>query len=72
MIRPLKSSIRDRALAWKSEINVGDFKIVASVRNETPLRITESISIVQKSPKLNVLDSAFPLELFPPPNLLTS
>ena len=65
-------SIRDHALSCNSDINLSDFIIVASMRYEIPLRITESIFILQISPKLNDLDSAFPLNLFPPPTLFSS
>jgi len=70
LVRPQLSSIRDHALSCNSDINLNDFSIVASVRNEIPLRITESILILQNSPKLNDLNSAFPLKLCPPPTLL--
>ena len=72
LVRPPHSSIRDHALTCNSDINLSDFQTVANVRYEVPLRITESIFILQNSPKLNDLDSAFPLKLFPPPTIFSS
>ena len=72
LVRHPRSSILDHALSYNSDINLCDFRVVASVRYEIPLRITKSIFFLQKSPKQNDLDLAFPLKLFPPPTLFSS
>ena len=55
LVRPPHYSIRDHALICNSDINLSDFLIVTNVRHEIPLYITESIFILQNSPKLNDL-----------------
>ena len=52
-------------LACSSDIAVDDFKMVAHQRSEDSLLIVESIFIVYKNSKLDVLSSAFPLKLLP-------
>ena len=57
LVRLPQTSIRDYALYCNPVSNLSDFELVACVRYEIPLCITESIFILQKSHKLNDLDS---------------
>ena len=62
---PTQSSIRDHAVIWNSSqyINSDHFKIIATSKNTTELRILESIFIKRENTPLNNTFSAFPLRI---------
>ena len=60
---PGHSAIRDHALKCCKTIAEADFKIIGQEGGQTNLRILESILIHQRKPKLNNMQSAFPLRI---------
>ena len=60
---PSQSTVRDHAESCGSPITLNQFSIVSSCKNETDLRILESIFIHKLKPPINNTLSAFPLSL---------
>ena len=60
---PQPSAIRDHAEMCKCNIKISDFRIVDSVKQESDLRILESIYIKRLKPILNRDSSAIPLNI---------
>ena len=60
---PQKSAIRDYALRFSKTISPSKFKIISLEKNESYLRILESILITSHKSNLNKIDSALPLKI---------
>ena len=60
---PQKSAIRDHALRCSKTISPSEFKIIGQEKNESYLRILESILITSHKSNLNKMESAFPLKI---------
>ena len=63
VVQSSKSSIREHASKCSNIIDSDKFTIIGQEKNETYLRILESLCILKLKPSLNDMQSAFPLRI---------
>ena len=63
--KPSQSSIREHCVGCSGDVSLSDFTIVGQLNNccDYELRLLESIQIFVDKPKLNDMNSAFPLQI---------